>query len=365
MRGVSTSLEGCVDQALKLPGIAEEACVHARFHAAGCQACVEVCPRGAWQLEEDCLGLDIEACDGCGLCIPACPTGALHLELPWQIRSLGSNLVILFACDRSGVENREGVIPCLHALGLRQLLLIHAAGIRYLLSCSDDCGHCDRQPPAEGTLEERLEQANRLLTERNQPPLRLLQRSAKAWLKLHAGDEVIPRGTRLSRRDFLRGAGTQLNRQLAVLAPLNRPESRTLPPGELLPEGPEGPLHWPWLPRFDPQRCNGCDACARLCPTGALQLVEETGEDRDPPSLAYRVDPAPCTGCNLCSETCDQEAIRVVAEATGKATGIRLRSERCRACGNPFHEPVDREPVALCRICRERDFSRLLFQVLD
>ncbi len=365
MRGVSTSLEGYVDQALKLPGIAEEACVHARFHAASCRACVEVCPRGAWQLEEDCLGLDTEACDGCGLCIPACPTGALHLELPWQIRSLGSNLVILFACGRSGMENRDGVIPCLHALGLRQLLLIHAAGIRYLLVCSGECGHCDRQPGVERTLERRLEQANRLLTERNQPPLRLLQRSAKAWLKLHASDEVIPRGTRLNRRDFLRGGGAQLSRQLATLSPLNRPESRTLPPGELLPSAPEEALNWPWFPRLDPKACNGCDACVRFCPTGALQLLEEPGEDEERPSLAYRVDPAPCTGCNLCRDTCDQKAIQVLEESTGKVTQVALRTGRCTACGNPFHEPIDHEPSSLCRICRERDFSRLLFQVID
>jgi ferredoxin len=359
---MTADLANRVESALRLPEIDGERCVHALFDQATCQACVDACPRSAWQLDDESLGLDTDACDGCGLCVPACPTGALHVEFPWQIRSIGSSLVAMLACERSGVDEPAAFVPCIHALGLRQLLLIHSAGIGYLFPCIGDCSHCHRQPAGE-KLQHRLASLALMLRQRGQPPLRLLDRSSRVWRAVYRSDEVIPRGTRLGRRDFLRGGATL--RQLVVLDPLNRPEARHFPPGELLPDAMEEtePLRWPWVPRLDASRCNGCDACIRLCPTGAVEMV--LGEESASPSMAYRLDPKACNGCGICVDACDRGAMEVVTDTEAGRMAIPLRERRCRACGNPFHEPAEQPRSGYCRICRDRDHSRLLFQVLE
>lgn len=362
MAGNSTPLKETLEQALRLPEIDGDACVHALLDRAGCAACVEACPRDAWILDEDALGLDTAGCDGCGLCIPACPRGALHLRLPWVIRSLGSQQVALFACERSAVKGDSARLPCIHALGDRQLLLLYNAGVHYLLLASGGCQGCERD--MDDGIGKRLERINLLLAERRKPPMKLLERDPRVWERIHQADEVVTRGTRLARRAFLRGGTRQIREQMVVLDPLNLPETRTLPPGELLPESSadQEALHWPWSVGLDAQRCNGCDACTRLCPTQALELVRE--EEGSP---AYRITTARCDGCGLCLSVCEEEAVTLEPWSLGKPGTLPLVERRCRSCGNGYHLPGD-NPLSgsgLCRICQQRDHASNLFQVLQ
>ncbi len=48
------------------------------------------------------------------------------------------------------------------------------------------------------------------------------------------------------------------------------------------------------------EQCNGCDACAKVCPNQAIQ-----GEKKKP----HRIEPEKCIKCGICSETCRQQAI--------------------------------------------------------
>ena len=59
-----------------------ERCVHQRVRGAACRACVDACPTAAWQMSDDGLAFDPEACDACGLCVAASPTEALELPAP-------------------------------------------------------------------------------------------------------------------------------------------------------------------------------------------------------------------------------------------------------------------------------------------
>ncbi|RTZ73091.1 MAG: hypothetical protein DSZ02_08000 [Gammaproteobacteria bacterium] len=356
-----SSLAGLIDRELRLPEIDGEACVHAQIEQAHCSACVEACPRGAWVLDEDALGLDTEACDGCGLCIPDCPTGALHIHMPWVVRLLGGNPIALFACEHSEARVDDATLPCIHALGIRQLLLLYSAGIRYLLLSTGDCQGCDRC--AEDRLGTRLGQLNLALKERHHAPMKALERSPGIFVSLYRSDEVIPHGTRLGRREFLRGGTERLREQLAVLDPLNRPDARRLPPGELLPDAAGEAFHWPWVPVIDEAHCNGCDACAKLCPTGALSV--QTGDQEKPP--CYHLVPAACTGCGICSSACEQKAVTVHAWEVPVKDRVVLAEHTCRACGNRFHLPEETPDAGetLCPICRQTNHASRLFQVLQ
>ncbi len=60
-----------------------------RHKCIGCKICIETCPKGALNLDEDGMHIDRANCDSCGLCSDECPSTALHMfgEL-WDLEDL-------------------------------------------------------------------------------------------------------------------------------------------------------------------------------------------------------------------------------------------------------------------------------------
>lgn len=359
-----------------LPEIDADSCVHTLCKDSNCHACVDSCPVKAWVLDDKSLGLDIEACDGCGLCVPACPSGAIHVHFPWITRQVGTKMVALFACDKSGITQSSGILPCIHSLGLRQLLQLYNSGIKRLLLATAQCNNCSRYP--SDNLYKRLEQLNHLLFEHNKSPIIVMQRSNDVWTKVFRTDETISQGTQVSRRGFLSGGGQQLRKQLLIIDPLNHSEFKTIPPGQLLPESKTKKMHWPWAPAFDEKKCNGCDACVKLCPTKALTLLNSDKDSSDmyelnPKQSMYKINPQNCTGCGICTAACELDAINIYPWSLSESYQIDLLENDCTACGNSFHSPKQyyllqqnkQSDKILCRICELHNHNSNLYQVLD
>ena len=51
---------------------------------------------------------------------------------------------------------------------------------------------------------------------------------------------------------------------------------------------------------IDPEKCNGCGACLRACPHGAV-----SGKKKE----LHRIDEVTCNKCGICKEECKFEAV--------------------------------------------------------
>ena len=283
--------------------------------------------------------------------------------LPLMLRMYTGRLpdggAALLACRPTGLEANEGVVPCVHALGLTALLVLYRAGMRTLMTCTADCDCCERGGVTR--LAERVRRVNRLLTARDLPGIRCEQLPDDAWLQRLTHDLAPARGPALNRRQFLRRAtrdvltGYQQTR-IAEPAPGAPPEA----PGQMIPAPSDGRAV-PFAVAIDGERCNACHACARLCPHGAITLqIDERGRNH-----AYLLTSDACTGCRICCDVCDQNAVTVQPWGVPPATVVQLAQHRCRACGSRFELPAHHADSALCRICVQHNHHAALYQVLE
>ena len=112
----------------------------------------------------------------------------------------------------------------------------------------------------------------------------------------------------------------------------------------------------PWRLRTLAGHCNGCLACGRRCPTGALQARE------DQYARGITFEPALCTDCRLCEVLCPVDAVetrpvRRPHEVAGPRTVLLMRRlQVCDHCGNTF-VPAD-AAVTTCAVCNnERELD--------
>lgn len=114
------------------------------------------------------------------------------------------------------------------------------------------------------------------------------------------------------------------------------------------------------VPRIDPRRCTGCDACLNVCPHEVLtQINDKNGKPH------YATEAANCDACGLCVGVCASSAIDLDC-MTFEPSKIPLRHWTCRACGVSVHAPErnEGEDDGYCEICRGNGHHKKLFQVL-
>jgi ferredoxin len=340
-----------------IPEIDGESCVYALLDSASCRACVEVCPQGAWSLDDESLDIDAARCDGCGLCAPACPQGAIRHGYEPVRRRWKSRPLAFSACEQAPLPETAQTMPCLHALGVGDLLGLYRDGYRYLVQPRVDCDVCPRG--AGPRLADTLGQMNLMLSSRGQPEMKLRVVPAEKWQEMLSSTDAPVVGPRLGRRGFLRHAlGTGIEEGLKAAGVVQAEQDGFVPPGTLLARVSNGDV-LPYVPMIDPLSCSGCDACVRLCPHGALALEENDDETH------YAVQAQNCTGCGICVDVCDQGAISVQRWQAQRQWELPLSAKACSGCKVPFHVPVARSAGEECPVCAKATRYQDLYQFKD
>lgn len=249
-------------------------------------------------------------------------------------------------CDRiAPADSTEGHLACLHGLRLGDLLRQARSGFRLWLVAHGDCDACPRgQGPR---IDAELAAMTRALGMADSHAIRWKRVTAEQWaalMRARATTALDP-----NRRGFLSSLGRSA--RLPERVPGQDGEA---PEGELMPIGANA---LPWVLGMDDRRCTGCQACARACPQGAIDLVDHEGRS------SYRLLHEKCNGCGICMDLCQEQAIRVKRWARPEQTIMLMQVARCRRCGVEYRRPAQDE-ARECWICRRDPGQRRLYQVM-
>ncbi len=91
-------------------------------------------------------------------------------------------------------------------------------------------------------------------------------------------------------------------------------------------------------PEINAVKCDGCGACATLCPSGALRIVDEAE------ARIIEFSPAKCISCARCSEICPEHAVKMSAKTNlallmtnmHSIEKVRLDLVTCENCHLPI-----------------------------
>lgn len=315
-------------------------CAHGQVADASCRLCGLACPHGAIEFAARGLGLDTTKCDGCGLCAAVCPTKAISVTPAVVVQREASGYA---ACQRLIEEGGRAVSPCLHAIGVEELLRAWLSGVRELRVARGDCAECSRGP--RDLLDQAISGVNAMLASRSLPGLVLVELDARTWRLATAAMrrdlEVNP-----ARRRFLK----RIAQPEAASAVEPGPATAALPDNDA--------ALFAFVPEIDESACVACDACVRICPTTTLTLLDDLA------TPAYRVSPASCTGCAMCRDVCEPKAIRIESWRAAPCREVALATRYCPVCRANYRVMAGEEKSELCRVCRKTQRHRLLHQVI-
>lgn len=353
------------------PELRVSRCTRYRFRYSECSRCADACPHAAIALTDEGAALDSARCQNCALCISACHTGAWSSEAYKPIDLLRQAIKqerFSFACAPSG-ESAEVVVPCLGAIDAATFAYLAKRRIPVTLHGAHHCSECAHGERGSAQLALNLEACA------------VLERAAasaedSAWIAPTVSDQVQPNARKKNdfaadRRQLFRrlvGRGVdEVTRaaEPAVASPVvpekairagayGLTERRELL--QIVCKQSEGqaftvPLH-PALPLMQLSQqpgCTVCEACFRVCPTGAIQ-IEETPADW---KLKFQTDR--CVACEACLEVCQPQVLSAEASFDARPDQparvlLELSKQRCKRCDRHFVSP---EPEQTCPICTD------------
>jgi formate hydrogenlyase subunit 6/NADH:ubiquinone oxidoreductase subunit I len=308
------------------PEFRPASCVRYRYRYSECRRCADACPTQAVTLTDEGVVLDPARCHNCALCTSACRTEALvsgNLRRVDLLRRAIKQPKIVLACAPSGAEAAE-VVPCLGALDPAMLSFLAKRGITVELTGSEHCEQCHYAPHGRAQLElnlAALEILRKSAGAEKWAETRVLRKEG-AHAKRGAGERHDASRRQLFRRFVGRGVDQVFHagpdacapvpqKAIRIAAPFSTAQRELLqalwPAGEERRAGAATIATHPVLPLAQLQLqlgCTACEACARVCPTGALQVSE------GPRAWSLVFKASHCVACDVCLEACQPRVLR-------------------------------------------------------
>lgn len=362
---------------LSTPSIRVSRCTRYRYRYSECSRCADACPHDAIVLSDEGARLDAARCQNCALCTTACHTGAWSSDSFKPIDLLRQAIrqpAWSFACAPSG-EKGDAIIPCLGAVHGIVLAYFAKRRIPLTLCGAWHCADCPHGAAGAAQLAANLD------------ALSTLHQAARGSGDEAAPDDwVLPTVAADSRPVRANGTGkggfAPARRQLfrrflgrgvdEVVVAAGVPEFQPVPEKairagsyavpelrELLQivcqrkdERPfEVRIHeaLPLMQLSLQSGCTVCEACFRVCPTGALQIEENP----DAWALTFQTDR--CVACAACLEVCQPRVLDAEAAFDGRPEQPprvlrKLAKQRCSRCDRHF---VSVSPESTCVVCRD------------
>ncbi len=363
-----------------MPAFHAIACTRYRYRYSECRRCADACPHEAIALTDEGASLKADACKECGLCISACHTQAWSSPGYQPIEILREAIKKpnwQMACEPSGCAG-DAKVPCLGAIDAVWLAYMAKRGIPVSLHGSGHCAQCSHGRTGEAQLQLNLQAVEALRDAAAQgvdeaaPPAR--------WVMPVLADDI--RSPEARERDTRKSSGTAARRSLfkrffrrgaeqgtasaAGMAPAQIPQQAVRAAAYVMSERREllqivtqrkddQPMQvaldesLPQMQLSLQSGCTLCEACFRVCPSGALEIVENPGDW----ALTFQADR--CLGCQVCLEACqprvlDAEASFDARPGLAPVTLISRTKQRCSRCDRHF---VSVSPEATCHVCRD------------
>lgn len=328
-----------------------------------CPKCQEICPVQAITLTGN--GPQVDGCISCGLCIEICPNHVFRLNED-QLLDIDTNKTetLILTCPQSlqnfGKNPEKGItkISCLGELYPELLLYLMASFSRVIIYYDPQiCGNCFNY-----NFEEKFKLNNLSnIFEKNFLERLLVTTDINKIKPLLNQQKLQPAH---NRRSFFRSifAGSKNISQKIIDYGLNQENS-------LGSNSKDKPLKMYYLkealkkqtqldyskalpfPNLKLNACNFCQACTKLCPTGALKINQ--GEEEK----AITFSPSLCTHCHICSDICFYQGLTWEGNTTlGDFLGEKPQNlgkapkKICENCQQEFFELDEKQE--LCFLCR-------------
>ncbi|MCM2306398.1 MAG: hypothetical protein NDI91_02875 [Sulfuritalea sp.] len=356
---------------VSIPEFRAARCVRFRYRYSECARCLDACPHQAITLSDSGASIDANLCRNCALCVSACRTGAFAADGFKPIDMLRQAIKterFSIACAPSG-HAADAVVPCLGALDASLLAYLEKRRLPTALLGASLCADCAHGARGAAQLAANLEAVAEL-------------RAAAApdeWLPIEVVEVVEGAPADAAKKPRFASARRHLFRRLfgrgvdEVAAAVEQKPAAQPAPDKAIRAGayalteqrellqivagrkdgePFRVAIHEALPALDISigpGCTVCEACFRVCPTGAISITENPGDW----ALLFQRDR--CVGCAACLEVCQPRVLDAAAAFDlspdqPPRTLISLAKQRCDRCDRFFVSP---HPEKTCRVCSD------------
>ena len=335
-----------------------------------CSICQDNCIVDAINIGEG-VEIDWDKCIKCGICASVCPTEVFKIQAPSNNKILRSIAVspkdenIIIECDfvnksfqgkekRQRYSGRKIIVPCIGRFSETFLLLSTLSGgdkVEYV-GCTSDCSFSIGKEVIDK------------MWWRTENLFKIFEKKPIENKDIHSNNKY-----QSGRRKLLRKTGSQAIELLLsqkdqatglsnanIKTPPQRAELLQLiemysPPTVLI-DRKEMPFS---NIKLSPEKCRLSGICASVCPTDALQFLENNqGKE-----LSFKM--GLCVGCEACVYICPEEALEIDKEidlgllSSPQQTIMKLKYRFCTSCGKQFSVKTGYDS-SICKFCIKSQF---------